>query len=171
MRPFRSLARIVQKGRRRDPDTESITVTRFEWDSGLETGHAEIDDQHRGLFALAKKLDALLSCEECQFDAVADAIYGLNDYVIEHFREEEALMASVGYPELNSHRALHERLTGETMKLMARYFGGETMVAADIAPFVGEWLTIHIDKQDKRFATFARKTPRDSMRARGERVS
>ena len=85
----------------------------YKWDSALETGNDAIDDQHRRLFALANGLaEAIASCPMtdegiCEEDRnlVADAIYGLTDYCIEHFADEQELMASYNYPRLPTHIA------------------------------------------------------------------
>jgi hemerythrin len=129
-------------------------MNRYEWDSALETGVEAIDAQHRGLFALADKLaDAVEICEPGD-DALADALYGLSDYCVQHFADEEALMAEAGYPEFAPHRALHQTLASRTMGLMTRYFNGEDVKPDEVAPFVVDWLTMHIKEADMRFVTW-----------------
>ncbi|MDO8987131.1 MAG: hemerythrin domain-containing protein [Coriobacteriia bacterium] len=69
----------------------------FEWSVDLETGHQDIDDQHRHLFELANKLQAAaLVQEEDDEETVADTIYELTDYVVQHFNDDEELMAEHG---------------------------------------------------------------------------
>ena len=128
----------------------------FEWSPDLETGHAVIDEQHRSLFALANRLDECVACEADDADLVGDAIYRLNDYVIEHFADEEALMAQSEYPRSVTHRSEHEHLSADTMRLMAAYFNGEEVAATRIAPFVTLWLQNHIRDEDMRFVRFLR---------------
>ncbi|MCG2807978.1 MAG: hemerythrin domain-containing protein, partial [Coriobacteriia bacterium] len=83
-------------------------MAHFEWSADLETGQADIDDQHRHLFELANKLqDAALAADQDAEDTVEDTIYELTDYVVQHFNDEEELMTEHGYPSLSSHRALH----------------------------------------------------------------
>jgi len=129
---------------------------RYEWAADLETGHGDIDAQHRSLFALANALEEALGGDDFDTDTVENAIYGLTDYVIEHFADEEALMANAGYPGLMPHHRLHERLTEETMGFAARYFNGERVAASRIAPFVAGWLQEHIRGEDKRFVAYLR---------------
>ncbi len=126
----------------------------FEWSSDLETGHAAIDEQHQSLFDLANRLEECITCDADEPELVSDAIYRLNDYVIEHFAAEEALMAQAGYPRVSSHRSEHERLSADTMRLMAAYFNGESVAATRIAPFVTSWLQNHIRQEDMRFVRF-----------------
>ena len=136
----------------------------YTWDPALETGNATIDEQHRRLFALANELaDAIATCKlsddgPCEEDenTLANAIYGLTDYCVEHFGDEEALMAAAGYPRLPMHRSLHERLAGETLKHAADYFNEVGMIPATLAPFFTEWLTNHIRREDLDFAEYRR---------------
>jgi hemerythrin-like metal-binding protein len=63
-------------------------MSHIEWDPALATGHQEIDAQHASLFALANALDDAISAGVSDANAVADAIYGLTDYVVEHFADD-----------------------------------------------------------------------------------
>lgn len=136
----------------------------FPWDESLETGYPAIDDQHKGLFALAEKLATAIAtcnltdeglCEEDE-NAVADAVYGLTDYCVEHFADEEALMKAAGYPALSVHCSLHEQLTAETLTLTARFFNDEGVIPETLAPFITSWLSDHIRRHDMQFVTFLR---------------
>lgn len=129
----------------------------FDWSPDLETGNEDIDAQHRSLFALANELEDALGGGDFDVDTVENAIYGLTDYVVEHFSDEEALMAEVHYPALATHRSLHEHLTGDTMGFAARYFNGERVAASKIAPFVAGWLQEHIRGEDMRFVEFLKR--------------
>jgi hemerythrin len=135
-------------------------VTQFDWDPALETGDSVIDEQHRSLFALANGLQA--SCEiDCDdADKLADAVYGLTDYVVQHFHDEEAFMQRCGYPGLGPHRALHEHLAAETLRIATRYFNGEDMLPDSLAPFVAEWLQEHIRREDMRMVAYAKGSKR-----------
>ncbi len=139
-------------------------MSNFPWDPSLETGFPEIDEQHKGLFALADKLAIAIAscaltdeglCEEDE-NTVADAVYGLTDYCVEHFADEEALMKSAGYPSLSVHCSLHEQLAAETLAITARFFNDEAVVPETLAPFITSWLSEHIRRHDMQFVTFLR---------------
>jgi len=133
-------------------------MTYFPWDPSLETGDELIDEQHRSLFALADSLQVALEERRPEADAVANAIYGLTDYVVEHLADEEAMMARAGYPGLSSHHSMHEHLSEETLRLAARYFNGDDVAPDTLAPFVTSWLQDHIRKQDMLFVAYAKAT-------------
>ncbi len=130
-------------------------MPQFEWDPKLETGHAEIDTQHQALYALANALHDAIDAG-AGAEAIDDAVYALTDYVLEHFRDEEALMAGCAYPALGMHKGMHERLTGETLRITASYFAGDDDVPDKLAPLIAQWLTEHIQKEDRTFVAFRR---------------
>lgn len=123
----------------------------FEWDSALETGFSAIDEQHQALFDLANRLQVVVETEYNDPNAVKDAVYGLVDYVVEHFHDEEALMAAYSYPALGPHRALHEELSGKTLTFIAREVNEENIEPSELAPLICAWLTGHIPTHDKAF--------------------
>lgn len=123
-------------------------MTYFEWDPALETGNEVVDAQHKGLFELANALERALDDDTADEDMVADAVYGLCGYVVEHFHDEDALMVAYHYPGVGPHRALHEQLAAETLDLMSRFVNGEELAPAQLAPLVCDWLTGHIMQQD-----------------------
>ncbi|MBF4509716.1 MAG: hemerythrin family protein [Aeromicrobium sp.] len=129
-------------------------MTTIVWDPALETGDATIDGQHRRIFGLAAALAEAVESKERDAEAVADCVWQLTDYVVEHFADEEELMASVGYPRLSVHRDLHAHLTGETLRIAARYFNGEDLSADSLAPFVAGWLRDHILDSDMDFVRY-----------------
>jgi hemerythrin-like metal-binding protein len=126
----------------------------FEWDPALETGNEMIDDQHRSLFALASALQEAIESETADEETAADCVWQLTDYVVEHFADEEQLMTEVGYPGIGPHRSLHQHLTGETMRITARFMNGEDVAPADLAPFLTRWLTDHIKNTDMSFVRY-----------------
>lgn len=126
----------------------------FEWTTDLETGNEAIDSQHHSLFALANELEDAIEAETPDADAVADCVWRLADYVIQHFADEQDLMESVGYPELPVHRSMHDQLTGETMRITARMMNDEPLSATELASLVTRWLRDHIGAADKRFAAY-----------------
>lgn len=73
---------------------------------------------------------------------------------MQHFADEQEMMAEAGYPALSVHVSLHEQLTAETMRITARFMNEEAVVAEDLAPLVTRWLTEHIAAADRAFVAF-----------------
>lgn len=129
-------------------------MAHYEWTPDLETGNEAIDGQHRSLFALANELQDAIDREGPACDVVVDFVWQLADYVVQHFADEQDLMAEADYPELPVHRSLHDQLTGETMRITARMMNDEPVSATELAPLVTRWLREHIGAADKRFAAY-----------------
>jgi hemerythrin len=120
----------------------------YEWDSALETGYDLLDDQHKSLFALANALALAAERSFEEDDAVADAVYGLSAYVVEHFNDEEALMESFGYPGVGTHRIRHETFAAQVLEFSANYMTGRVVDPQRLAFLVTDWLTTHILQYD-----------------------
>jgi hemerythrin len=129
-------------------------MAHFEWIPALETGNQMIDEQHRSLFALANALQDAIESQTADEETVADCVWRLADYVLQHFADEEDMMVEAGYAGAAVHRSLHQHLTAETMRIVARYMNGEDVAPATLAPFIARWLTDHIESADARFVEY-----------------
>jgi hemerythrin-like metal-binding protein len=130
---------------------EGTPMPYVEWTPALETGVAEIDDQHKMLFKLINDLHSAAEETPKDTDAVTDAMYGLSDYVAEHFGDEEALMAERNYPGLAAHHDMHQRLIAQTLHFMTQFVNGDGVSLGELTEFLGNWLKGHIVEQDCKF--------------------
>jgi hemerythrin-like metal-binding protein len=72
-------------------------------------------------------------------------------YTHEHFRAEEAMLASANYPGLAAHRALHVELAKQVNGYMSRFEHGEITLNLHLLKFLRDWLTNHIQKADRAY--------------------
>lgn len=80
---------------------------RMPWLNGMNLGVTEFDDDHRHIFEV---LDALAaSIAEGNLSGVRALFEELHATTLEHFREEEALMARFAYPGAAGHKVEHDR--------------------------------------------------------------
>ena len=80
-----------------------LQPTRVAWDAAFETGHAELDAQHRALLALCNTLaDRCTADGDAAFD---EALAQLQAQASAHFAAELAWRQAVGDPDLDDHRA------------------------------------------------------------------
>ena len=127
------------------------------WTPDIAVGVEVIDAQHQSLFSLynrlASALEAQISVEELEL-----AMLSLQDYVIEHFAEEQELMAESRYPDFNKHAIQHDRFIVDFLKLKRRLTaeGASRQIAEELKERVGNWLLSHISVVDRQFATFYR---------------
>jgi hemerythrin len=120
------------------------------FDRSLETGDAEIDEQHRELF---DRLDRLLAAsrERRTREEVARMVSFLGDYVVHHFTAEDRMMTLTNYPEADPHRAEHARFVREfgALSLEFESEGPTTVFIVRIVNRVTSWLRQHIYRTDR----------------------
>ncbi len=126
-------------------------------DATLETGIAEIDEQHRELFrCVARVRDAAFADDVAELDRT---IAFLRDYVDFHFRAEEEFMASKRFPDLARHREEHQSLVAAFAEIEADHrrlrLGSNAL--ARVERFLSDWLRTHIGVTDQAMVRFVRR--------------
>ena len=107
------------------PEVEHVegNLVRLVWKQRFCCGHPHIDAQHRGLFEdVNALLDAVLSDRPA--DEVAGLIDRLIDDVTRHFRDEEQVLAQVGYAGREAHAAEHSALLTRARDMASAYAEG-----------------------------------------------
>jgi hemerythrin len=119
-------------------------------DSGnkYEIGIAEIDAQHRELFAILARLEEH-SGERYTYDAARNALSKLTEYANVHFAIEESLMRMHGYPDLLAHIDEHQRLRKQLADFQQRLLDAD--IATQLHKFIESWLANHIDITDRKY--------------------
>ncbi len=126
-----------------------------EWTPDLATGVSAIDEQHKELF---RRIDHLLEAWK-QGDAgieVDRVIRFLNDYVVEHFGNEEQFMTQFAYGSASAHKAQHELFVATFVKLKNRYMaeGPTPDLLEDTNQLLVDWLKNHIKYADKALGLY-----------------
>lgn len=129
-------------------------------DPRLLVGNEQIDREHRRLFEIAEKVyDALSAGNGTAVIKAHAAIAELLDYAETHFASEEALMQSVDYPYLDTHRKLHRHLLTQVHDMGLRAVSGEPYMPVELNHFVNKWLVSHILTNDRMFGEFLTSHP------------
>jgi hemerythrin len=124
-------------------------------DPCLLVGNEQMDREHRQLFEIAEKVyDALSGGNAAAIGKAHAAISELLKYAETHFASEEALMQSVGYPYLETHRTLHNHLLTQVRDMELRALSGEPYVPVELNRFINKWLVSHIQTNDRMFGEF-----------------
>lgn len=125
----------------------------FEWKSEIETGHPQIDEQHKRLFVLAEAVvEPLFSSEKHQ--AREEALQALIDFTRRHFAYEEALMKSAGYPEERGHKLFHSSLLIELEAYRDKVCKGDNTNPVGLIGFLWNWLIMHIHSADRQLVSW-----------------
>ncbi|MBN2530601.1 MAG: hemerythrin domain-containing protein [Deltaproteobacteria bacterium] len=121
----------------------------FMWKDDYSVGVEILDRQHKYLF------DKVRVVSELKLDEAKMFISDLYQYFVQHCAAEEAHMAAIGFPELENHRKLHERLV-EQLDTVATNFKPDARTILKLKLFYFEMLTSHILKEDKKYFNFNR---------------
>jgi hemerythrin-like metal-binding protein len=128
----------------------------MQWTSGMATGNAVVDSEHRELIALVNQLEFAGSGPDGI--AISEALEELTDYVFVHFQMEEKLMQREEYPHdaFEAHVAEHRQLDQATQQLVGQYSDGSLNTVEPIVTLLNEWLRHHIAQVDRAMAEFIR---------------
>lgn len=120
------------------------------WNDRYSVGVGVLDQQHIALFAILNDLyDAM---KKGQAQAVTGPLLRkLAEYTRSHFASEEAMMLSTHFPGLTEHRIKHRDLMKQVEDFAARFQRGDIMLSVDLFNFLRDWLTTHIQKEDKEY--------------------
>jgi len=126
----------------------------FVWSDELNLGIKEMDDEH---LILVSKINKLVTTLDQEYGIrasakVLEAFVDLATYTKEHFHDEELFMESISYPQLNSHKKIHEKLL-----LQVSQYGEEikkgTLDEHKLVAFLRNWLISHIMGVDMQYAS------------------
>lgn len=121
------------------------------WDPELSVGVEALDDDHRRLIETMNDVfDALLLGTSSS--ATHEALRTLNEYVIDHFRREEAWMAENGYPGLAGHQREHQALRAHIQRLTKREQQAGDELTLELLIVLRDWLLGHIAVSDRSAA-------------------
>ena len=120
------------------------------WSDKMSVGVKAMDEQHKRL------VDSLNALHSAMLQGHAKEQTGplldtLVKYTHDHFAAEEALMSRAKYPELPAHSEKHKALTTQVMDFAGRYQRGEVALDVHLLTFLCDWLTTHIQKEDKAY--------------------
>lgn len=85
------------------------------WSPGFETGIAEIDGDHRALFAMVDDIYQLVEKQEAELTSAK--IQAFIDLAERHFAREEEILAEAGFPEISAHKRYHASLLMQAKEL------------------------------------------------------
>ena len=122
------------------------------WDRSLLVDYPLIDDEHRMLLWLCRKLQASV-VNDMTPTAVKCACIELEAYTQFHLTSEENLMHEVGYPEVFEHSRVHAQLHVALSRMTHDAARGK-LSEITIAEFISRWLVYHIEHHDKKFGEF-----------------
>ena len=127
------------------------------WSKQYETGNEKVDNEHKEIFRLVKKiLDGSFDSREEKIDT---AIRFMADHIINHFHREELLMIESEYPGAEEHKKLHADFIEVVLDLIERVKNETDSLKnhLDVNNVVVSWFIAHVLDRDKNMISHYRK--------------
>lgn len=139
----REALRNAMPKKRSGPAHQAESEPDFIWSRAIETGREEIDTEHRKIFDVLNGLRSDPDSPDKSSQAVHAALAELKDYISVHFANEEMLMNSFEYDQLDVHKAEHRNFKKKIDSLSASHFKTET-IRTRLLRIIHDWLMSHI---------------------------
>ena len=134
----------------------------FAFTEKYHTGIELVDSEHRRLFEIIHDTNDLIHAEllHDKYDEIMRLLAELKDYTEIHFRDEEALMERIHYPELDAQKRAHtafvERLVEIDLSELDDMDDNQQEYLIDLIQFLAGWLINHILGSDKKIGEYMR---------------
>lgn len=125
----------------------------FKWEDRFRLDVRAMDADHKVLIGLMNTLHAKYEAKAPASEQEG-AFKALTEFTVKHFTAEEAYMASVKFPGLDSHKVIHKNLL-QKMADFAAQFGKTRAYPAELFHFLKTWLAAHIVGIDTKYAAHA----------------
>lgn len=124
------------------------------WKDSYRIGVDRIDEQHIELFRMTEELVTAVK-NGATVETYQKILAFLKDYVIYHFRDEEAYQASIGYSGLEAHREEHRQFTQTVLNYEKRLTESsfDVKIIKDLAGTVTAWLIYHVVDTDQKIVS------------------
>ena len=130
------------------------------WKEKYRVGVAGIDGQHEELFQRVTDFVETLRAQvpwKDKVDQVNLTMAFMKDYVVSHFRDEEAYQDEIGYPGREAHLKLHRDMLSYVVEVAAQYeeTGYQEQLIQQFAGKLLAWLINHVTFEDQKIAAYA----------------
>jgi hemerythrin len=125
----------------------------FTWNDSYSVSVQQFDDQHKVLFNLVNDLHDAMAQGKGR-DRIGQTLNTLISYTRGHFSAEETALRKAGYPQYEQHKKEHDAFTAKVLDFETTYKAGTSNVTVDLMGFLREWLSNHILKIDKQYASY-----------------
>ena len=125
------------------------------WEESYSIGIESIDTQHEKLFDLVNKLFDLEDNKNIK-EEMRDILYAFRDYTIVHFKDEEEYMQSIGYPQYEEHRLMHEYIV-DSLSQIINTPASLSIIKTKMRVVAKRILVDHIVDEDKKIAEYVQK--------------
>jgi hemerythrin-like metal-binding protein len=126
----------------------------IKWQNNYNLGHEKIDGQHKTIIAIINNVFSLVKDNSLK-DDIWNALNDLKKYTIDHFNFEEEILMRIEYPEIKTHKLLHQKMRSQTEDLAIKRPNISTSVLAEeTLALLKEWWLNHIRGVDTQYVPY-----------------
>jgi hemerythrin len=150
---FRSIIAPASRGSRRGEKLGGGKMAGLQWRSEFSVGVHAMDEEHIALFALFN--DVCASIEDGHGRAESEPLLRkMIDLTQQHFRSEETLLASKGFPGAARHGDHHKDLGTLMKEYLVRFDRGDLGSSTNLLNFLRQWIVHHVETEDKAYGVW-----------------
>jgi diguanylate cyclase (GGDEF)-like protein/hemerythrin-like metal-binding protein len=132
-------------------ENQSAAILQLNWHESYDCGETTIDREHRKLFDLANMLINAAFQRESNSQEFDEALKKLLAHVVQHFADEEAILAQHHYAGLEVQAQAHKRLIERALQLRDAAAEGGVTVGELVDFLANEVVARHMLKTDREF--------------------
>jgi hemerythrin-like metal-binding protein len=121
------------------------------WHAVYECGQHTIDQEHRKLFDLANVLIEKGFSRDDDPHSFELALEELLAHVVQHFKDEEAILALNQYADLDAHVRAHKALVTRALQIHSEVLDGGVTIGELVSFLADEVVAQHMLKVDRKF--------------------
>ena len=127
----------------------------IQFSADLEINVPQIDQQHRELFSRINRVIAL-GAKSVSKEETDKTLKLLSDYVVMHFRDEEALQRQSNFPKMEWHKEQHRLYIENLNKIKQEYEknGPSVQFTLQLNKSIIDWIVKHIRSADTELGKF-----------------
>ena len=130
-------------------------MTLLVWRDQYRIGIAEVDHEHQELIGLINEVHAALEADRSS-ERVEEFLGEIYARISAHFALEEKDMRAHRYPEVEQHKADHERLLDDIRDIMDDHSESGVLDDQAFSQRLATWFGDHFKTYDARLHTFLR---------------
>ena len=122
------------------------------WHDEYKIGIKNIDEQHHKLFDLVNELYNISDGADAK-EHLRRVLYEFSEYMKTHFQDEEEYMLSIGYPDLEEHKQIHQNIIDNLAKVISTP-AKLSIIKSKMRVVAKRVLIDHIVNEDIKIKTF-----------------
>jgi len=131
-----------------------ILMEPVQWSEEFSVGVRDMDQQHQQLIKLLNRLIAIQGTLSPHTETVSDILMEMTQHAQIHFKAEEQLMETYGYPGLEEQKKQHADFRKKTVDYSAAAYNGVKQVPEALLIYLTDWWTHHILEEDMGYRAF-----------------